>query len=356
MARVARKSAGITPRDVVSRITSDRYDGVYLIVGEERLLADELQRIIIDRAVPPSVRAFDLEILSGPELTGADVVARSRAFPMMSPRRLVVVRDAERVKDAQAMAPLAQVVDASAASVVLIATKVNKAHHPWKQLCSDGAVWVDVARLRPAEVIRWVLDEAKRTKLVLHEDVAHALVDLVGTDLQRLRSELEKLKTFVGGGEARVEISKDDLAEAVGQSRDINVFELQSALVGGRFGQVHHITERLLQQGSSSTSEAIMIVSFLSSYFRKLWRLSICQGSMPPKEAAAFAGVPSFVVAEYLSTLRTWGTAAIEACTSALLKADLALKGGSQADPQTILTLMNQSIARVAPTGQTVHA
>src|SRR5690606_20392298 len=123
-------------------------------------------------------------------------------------------------------------------------------------------------------------------------------------------------------------------------TREFNVFELQRAIGEGRYADALRIAERMMQQASNARSESLMIVSVLTGYFTKLWKLSVCQARRMPEQAmAARIGVPPFFIKEYLFSLRRFSPEALERAFAALLAADFELKGGSGRDERLVLAL-----------------
>jgi len=67
-------------------------------LGEEILLRQEFLSRLLKALLPPGMEALNLEILSGYEAAGADVAARCRTVPAFSPRRVVMLKDADRLR------------------------------------------------------------------------------------------------------------------------------------------------------------------------------------------------------------------------------------------------------------------
>ncbi len=164
------------------------------------------------------------------------------------------------------------------------------------------------------------------------------LADFVGTDLQVAAAEVDKLISFVGD---RTKIEADDVIRASGQTREFNVFELQRAVGERDYERAMTIAERLLQQTTNARGEAIRVVTILSSYFTKLWKLTVCQGRrLGEKEAAQRVGVSPYFIKEYIRSLQKYDVGAIERALGLLMAADYELKGGAQRSETLIMQLM----------------
>ena len=95
-----------------------------------------------------------------------------------------------------------------------------------------------------------------------------------------------------------------------------------------------------------------MIVSILTAYFSKLWKLTVCQAQrLPEKAMAARIGVSPYFIKEYLKSLQRYTPAAIERAFATLLAADFELKGGGSRNERLILGLMLQRLMEPARRG-----
>ena len=186
-------------------------------------------------------------------------------------------------------------------------------------------------------------------------EAVERLGDFLGTDLQAIETEIDKLVAYCG---VRKEINGDDVVSASGQTRDFNVFELQRSIGEGRYSDALLITERLLHQSTNKRSEALMIVSILTSYFTKLWKLTYLQArQMPEKSLAQRVGVSPYFIKQYIQSLQLYNRPEIANAFASLLSADYELKGGATRNAQLILTLLiRRLIPDAAASGDTKTA
>jgi DNA polymerase-3 subunit delta len=209
--------------------------------------------------------------------------------------------------------------------------------HPYLALRKAGAA-TEFKALYPNQVTGWIERMAKDRGFAIEPKAALMLADYVGTQLQAAESELEKLATFAG---AREVLTAEDVVQASGQTREFNVFELQKAIGEMRQNDAIRITERLLQQTSNQRGECTRIITVLTSYYIKLWKLTACRKQrLSEKEMARRIGVSPFYIKEYLECLRRIDGNALNRAFSALLAADYELKGGSSRSEKLVLNLM----------------
>jgi hypothetical protein len=69
---------------------------VYYLTGDEEVLKDELVDAIVDSAVDPSNRDFNLDVRSAADLDGESFHALVETPPLLAERRAAVVRNLEQ--------------------------------------------------------------------------------------------------------------------------------------------------------------------------------------------------------------------------------------------------------------------
>ncbi len=340
------KSSGRSFEQLETAFRHKNFDPLYFLYGEEEFLMSELQEKLIENALSPAERDFNLDIAYGAESDGPTVRGLCTSYPVMAQHRVVIVRDFEKLKENRLFKEYAENPNPQAIVMLVCGSKPNMSAHPYRALREHG-VWAELKPLYDNQVPGWIKNRAKAQGYEMEPRALQMLAEFVGTDLRSATSELEKIATYAG---ERTRLTADDVIAASGQTREFNVFELQNAIGDGRLQDALRIGDRMLEQSANPTGEALMIVAVLNSYLQKLWKLTGCQQQrLPKKEMARRAGIPPYFVNEYLSSLRRFSLAAIERGFSALLAADFELKGGAARDPRVILTLL---LRRLTPVGQ----
>lgn len=333
----------LTFDQVETAFRARNFKPLYFLYGDEGYLIDAAGRLLIDTALAPHERDFNLDIVYGAEAEAASVLALCAAYPMMAERRVVLVRDFEKLKGNALFQAYAERPNPSAVVLLACRTKPNLNAHPYRAL-KQHATWGEFKALKPHEVTGWATRYLKARGRRLEPDAAAMMAETVGTDLQTAATEADKLLAHAGD---RVTITTDDVLSAGGHSREFNVFELQKAVGEGKYPEALTIAERLLQQASNARGEALRVVSVLTSYFGKLQKLAFLQAAGAREaDLARELGVPPFFLKEYVQTLRRLGAARLDDAFAALLAADYELKGGSGRDDRLVLLLL---LRRLAP-------
>ncbi len=331
------KDTGPSYDDLATAFRHENFEPLYFLFGEETFLIDQLQELLIEEALDPSQHDFNLDVVYGSEAEASEVIGLCQGFPAGASHRVVVVREFEKLENNRQFKDYAEQPNPQAIVLLACTSKPNLSAHPYRAL-KEEAVWSEFRTLYDNEMPGWIQDYVQAQDHEIEPKAVQMLADYVGTDLQRAASEIQKLVTFSG---RRDRLTVDDVLAASGQTREFNVFELQSAVGEGRHADAARIAERLLQQASNPQSEAIMIVAVLNGYFDKLWKLQKPGALRQNKyDLASYIGVSPYFVEEYKHAAQRYNRRSIAGAYSALLAADYELKGGAARDPHLVLTLL----------------
>jgi DNA polymerase-3 subunit delta len=231
---------------------------VYYLYGGDDYLKDESLRHLVDAAIDPATREFNLEIRRGAELDAEVLGTLLDTPPMMADRRVIAVRDIGALKkDARAM--LDRYLQKPAADVLLVLTSPAEAKVDKSML--DHAVAVEFEPLSGARVPKWI------AYYVEHElgceiapEAMTLLQDAVGTDLAQLKIELDKLASFTSGGERRL-IDEAAVSAVVGVRRGETLGDLLDAVAARDAERALSLVPHILQQPKSGAVPVVMALT-----------------------------------------------------------------------------------------------
>ena len=214
----------------VAAKTIEDLKSVYLIFGDEELLLDRALRRLRDRIAEVADLDFNYEAFDGESADASAVVAAANTLPFASERRLVIVRDVDKMNAAGQAVLAGYALDpAPTACLVLVAKRMRKDSKLFKAIQALGGVSEYRAPKR-SEYPAWVVDLfASRGRRITH-DGAGALVQAVGRDLRRLETEAEKVIAYAG---ERTDLTRDDVISVVAETAPVSIFDFLNA-VGAR--------------------------------------------------------------------------------------------------------------------------
>jgi DNA polymerase-3 subunit delta len=211
---------------VRKQIAAGETGPLYVLVG-----ADDVEKSAVAQEfgslVEEGLEAFNIDRLYGAETSVDALIHAAQTLPMMSPRRVIIILEAEKLlvpkresKAAEAeQERLEQFLKAppAHATIVFVCGPLDQRRRVVKLLLKDGQV-VDCGTIADsADAERWVKTRAARDKLPLDAGAVRALVDRAGPDLVRLRSGLERVTLYALG---QPSITADDVRQAVPAAPD----------------------------------------------------------------------------------------------------------------------------------------
>jgi DNA polymerase-3 subunit delta len=345
----------IAPDSLETSLRHGKIEPIYLLFGDEEFLIEEALDRITSIAVDESTRSFNFDLLYGSETTINDLVERASAYPLMAERRVVVVKELDRLFALRGKpdesSPFVRYMRHPLESTTLVMTAAvsdfltkgksgESAKAPYKWIVENGA-GVHFKKVYDRELPSWTAERIRARGKEITPDAVELFVGYTGASLRILSNEIEKVFTFV---EERKRITIEDIRAVVGASKTYNIFELQKAVGAKNLDMSVEITERMLRAGEPEQ----LILTMLARYFTLLWRLhELRTTTRNQNELARAVGISQFFLNEYMAALTRYPMAHLRNAFEALLQADITMKS-SNIDPSTVLQLMLISIIQGA--------
>jgi len=306
---------------------------VIVVQGDERFLVAEALARVSAAAFPAGRDDFNQASYYAPDLRIDEVMSGLRMQPMFGDRRLIFVRDADRLAAAD-LAELGRYAQSPEATSVLVveARKLDGRLNGVKALLAGNEVLsVHFGELTDADLGPWIARRAKRHGIQVARDVPNYLIDAVGRSLQELDLALEKVALYApraaDGAETRVGL--ETVRAVVSDTRSRSAFELVDQLAARDAGAALATLHHLLVDGESPVG----IVALIATQFRRLWRVleSSLRGD-DQRAIASAAGIPGFRVNDYVRTAMRFKATEIDRVLTLILDTDRALKSSRLAD------------------------
>ncbi len=300
-------------------IRSGKFAPVYVLFGEETYFIDKVTHLLENSVVPEESKSFNQHILYGKEINSNDLVSICKRYPMMSDLQLIVVKDAQDLKDMDALATYFE--NPLNSTVLVLAMRKGKMDMRSKvaKAASKHKV-TEFAPLRDYQMRDWlpVFAESKGKRVDI--DAINRLIDLIGADLTKIHNELEKIFATVNEEFIRVK----HIDEHVGFNREYNVFELQTALGARNFNrsiQIAHQMGATMEKG-----EMMRNLVVLQKYFSNILLLHGINNA-DKFEIAKTLGVNPYFLDEYMRAKSHYNLLDLENVMNQLKYLDLRLKG-----------------------------
>lgn len=262
-----KKLDGLSFDEFRRSIKEGRVEPLYLFVGEEQYLQERAQRLLAN-TLDEAGRIFNFSVFSigdgsaGGRVTAWTVIETANQLPMMSARRLVVIRDFDKIKDDENELILEYLKKPSLTSTVVFqAVSLDQRRKLTSALMKTCTV-VAFERLTEQQASRWAEEFLKRRGCRIEPNALGHLIGLVGTRLNRLSNELEKLAIYAGGGF----INNAVVEELVPRAREHTSWELWDAIIERNRNRALKLMERLLEDGG----EPLVILGALAGLYRRM--------------------------------------------------------------------------------------
>ena len=169
--------------------------GAFYLAGSEAILKDEALAALLDRALDPGLRDFNLDYLSASNLEPDELAAACSTLPMMADVRVVVVRDIESWKrKSKGKQPAVRYLEKPAPETVLIFVQGND-DDPDADLAAHCTV-IDCKALLGDALDAWLEDRLQGAGITLAPEALEHLLRATGGDLGTLTAEVAKLSSL----------------------------------------------------------------------------------------------------------------------------------------------------------------
>jgi DNA polymerase III subunit delta len=320
-------------RTELERTLRQGLDPLYLLVGPERYLRGTAAQSITDAALSDTlIREFNDASFSLLTDSVRSAIAAAEQLPMMSGRRVVRVRDFARLRDADEEVLIAYLSNPSPSTVMIFsADDLDKRKKSTKALLEACTV-VDFSPLKDSEAKAWAKSHLKSLKTAVDDQVLSEIVNLVGTDVQTLANELDKLAS-ASVDTGRIEMQSVD--ELIGRTRELSNFELGDHLLSNNRKRALETLHRLLDDGA----EPVMLIGLIAGNFHRLALGKHLLSRGGRDEVFRNISVPQFKRDAYLANLQRSDAKKLARGLQLTAAADLAIKT-SQATPRLQLEML----------------
>jgi DNA polymerase-3 subunit delta len=334
----------VSTQELLQRLQSGKAIPALLLLGEEPYLRDECRKRLIEKFVPEAARTWAVSRYSAGRGETQAALEQAQTMAMLSPQQVVFLENAEAVEKlgeknrdetvAQLEAYLKN--PAPFTTLVVEATKLDQ-RMKWGKLLVEKTLVVQCGLgEEPAErhsaAVAFARAIAKEEGVEFEKGAAEDLAECVAADLTRLKTEIEKLATFVG--EKKL-IVRGDISAMVISEKKATVWELADLIAARKSAKALEFLDRLLRDGE----EPLPMVGAMAWMYRKLIEASEVKGVSNGYQAARVLGMNAQQAELALQASRKIPKAQLLEGLRVLQKADDRLKGGAE-DPRTVMEFL----------------
>lgn len=316
------------PEEFEKEVREGDIGPLYYVYGDEPYLVERGVKRLLERAVSPDFREFNLTVFYGGEAKGEAIVEAAQTLPMFAERRVVLVKKSGALS-AAALDVLVGYVQDPAPSTCLIfqGEKIDQRKKFFLDLKKNGRL-VEYKRPYENQLGPFIRDEAASHGKRMEPAAAEMLAYFVGSNLHELASQVEKAATYVG---ERQIIKLDDVKAIASDTKVDSVFDLANALGERNLGRALRSLQTILRDGEAP----LMVLAMVTRHFRQLWRVrELLARKMPSQEIGKAAGIHPYFVRGIMEQAAGFSRAEFMAIFERFYATDMALKtsGGKATD------------------------
>jgi DNA polymerase-3 subunit delta len=333
----------MTPDEAIREASSGQLRPVYLLVGEERYLADRAMAALRAAALEGKGAAFNDDRFTAGEVPIDTVISAAQTLPMMGRRRVVTVQGVERWEQkaggddarASALDTLAEYAKAPSPSTVLLLL-ASKLHGQRRLVtgAKKGGYIVSCEPLSRRDLPGWIQRTASQRGHRLAPGIADSLAELSGPELAPVDDALERLSLYVGAG---AEIGEEALSQVVTRIRQDTVWQLVDAIAQRRLD----VALAALADAHDAKDAGLRLLGAIGWSVRQLVKYDAARrGGAQSNDAARAAGVPPFKIQQVDRAVRDIGSPRLEGWLRSLARCDRALKSSRRPSQATLEAML----------------
>ncbi len=315
-------------KSIIKDIKAGKFLPVYVLHGDEAYYIDEISDAIQEHALEEHERDFNQSIVYGKEADLLTLISDLRSYPLMSERRLLILKEAQ---DFKLLEELNAYIENPLSSTVLVICHKYKAIDARKKLLKSAAkvgVIFKSDKVKEYQLVDWTLNMVKAKGFGITSKANMLLVESLGNDLSRIVNEINKLAIFIESGTT---INEVHIEENIGISKDYNIYELANAVAVKDYLKAMKIVNYFDQ--NLKPGDFIPIYSSLFKFFTQIMRIHFLPNKSQEAVARALQIHP-FVANGLLSSKNNYSPKKIAANIELLHIYDLKAKGvGNQSMP-----------------------
>ncbi|MCZ2460556.1 MAG: DNA polymerase III subunit delta [Chitinophagales bacterium] len=280
---------------------------VYWLEGEEEYYIDKVVNYAEHHILNESESGFNLTVFYGKDSNWPDVINACRRYPMFSEKQVVLLKEAQQMKDIDKLEPYIENPLSSTIFVVSYKNKKVDGRTRFAKVIKEKGELLSTKKMYENKLPEWTRELIESKGLTISPKALMLLVDHIGNDLSRIDNEIEKIRINLG---AKKNITESEIEDNIGVSKDFNVFELQAAIANKDLAKAIRIVQYF--EGNPKAGPIQLILPSLYSFFSKLYMIYGLK-TRDEKTIAATLGMSStYFVKDYIKALNLFTYPQIE--------------------------------------------
>lgn len=310
--------------DTLNKILSPIKEGnpapIYFLMGAEAYYIDAIANYIETNVLSEEEKSFNQTIVYGRDTSIDAIIGMAKRYPMMAPHQVVIVKEAQDLsRSIESLVAYAENPQPTTVLVFCYKYKKLDARKKLSKVLAKNGVVFESKPLYDNQIPDWIRRVLSGSGYTISPKAAQMLVEFLGTDLSKIKNELDKLKLVIPKTE---KITPQHIEENIGISKDYNNFELQKAIgerdVQKAFGIIQYFAQ------NPKSHPLPMTVSLLHTFFSKILKYHALTNK---SEAPKALGVSPYFIKDYEIASRNYSMKNASKSISVIRTVDLKSKG-----------------------------
>ncbi len=318
----------MTYEEILKSIKDKKFKPVYLLHGEEGYFIDSLVSAFENDVLNESEKAFNFTVAYGKDANPKSIMDTASRYPMMAEYQLIILKEAQQMKQLDALIPYLK--NPVSSTILVIAHKDKKVdmRKAFGKTVKKTAEVYESKKLYDNQIPNWIVNYVKSKGLKITPNASVLIAEYLGTKLSNVVNELNKLAINFPKGS---EITDKDVDKHIGISKDYNVFELQNAIAEKSAPKAMRIVNYFI--ANPKKNPLPMVIGSLYGFYSKIYlgydfaRLSDMEFAKGLGYSARNEYAASFYVSKYKKALRNYPIQHIENAIGWLSEYDMRSKG-----------------------------
>lgn len=291
-----------TYEEIVRDVRNGVYAPIYFLMGEEDYYIDRISEYIVDSVLTEAEKEFNLTVLYGADSDIATIINSARRYPMMSKHQVIMVKEAQNLKN---LDELTYYLQKPLMSTVLVFCYKHGMLDRRKKVAAEiekAGILFESKKLKDAQLPGFISSYLKRKRVDIEPKASEMMAEFVGADLNRMAGELEKLVITLPVGCRR--ITPEQIERNIGISKDYNNFELRNALIAKDVLKANQIVKYF--NNNIKNNPLQLTLSVLFGFFSNLMLAYYAPGKSD-QEIASFLGLRSpWQAKDYVAAMKKY--------------------------------------------------
>ena len=315
----------ITYESVMHDLQQRKFRPVYYLMGDEPYYIDKISDWIAENVLQPEGRDFDQTVLFGSDVNASQIVDAAKRYPMMSEYQVLIVKEAQNVKNVEA---LEKYMKAPMPSTILVLCHKNGTidgrKREYVRAIQQAGILFESKKLRERDLPGFIERYLKAQEASIDTKSTQMIAEAIGADLSRLTGELDKVLLSLPEQDRRV--TPQVVEDQIGVSKDYNAFELRDAIVNRNIEKANRIIKYFDENPKAGGLYALLPMVF--NYFQNLMLAFYCPQKGSQEALAKWLDMKSpWGARDYLTGMQNYSGMKVMQIISKIREIDAKSKG-----------------------------